>query len=167
MTGEKMKNIEKTGYRPIAIKIYSKEKQLILEDEILCAYDTRTNAILAIGKAAMSYIQDDHVAVVNPLKWGVVADYPVFCKVMTHYIKKLPTSFAKKPKLVLCVPAKLTEVEKTAFTEAILESGGGKPFYMLEYSFEQLFTKGLDVNIKGENYYIELVSEYYNSEYFN
>lgn len=161
----KVTNIEKKGYHPVTLRIYKKDMQMVLEDEILCAYDTRSQKILAIGTPALSYIQDDSVAVVNPLKWGVVADYIIFCKVIAHFVKMLPASFRKKPKIALCVPAKLTEVEKQAFCEVFTERAG-KPFYLVEKSFEGLMTEGTIEDIKGVNYYVEFVSEYYASEYF-
>lgn len=110
-------------------------------------------------------MQDDRVAVVNPLKWGVVADYLVFQKVMAFYIKKLPTALCLKPIVALCVPAKLTEVERKVFWES-METVVRKPYYLIEKSFEQLLAEGMEANLKGVNYYIEFGSEYYASEYF-
>ena len=160
-----MTNIEKQGYRPTTIRIYTKDKQLFLEDQVLCAYEMQSKKILAIGQEALTYVQDDRVAVVNPLKWGVVADYMVFNKVITQYIKKLPTTFCLKPVVALCVPAKLTEVERKVFWESV-ETVVRKPYYLIEKSFEQLLADGLEADLKGVNYYIEFVSEYYASEYF-
>lgn len=161
-----MTNIEKQGYRPVSIRIYTRDKQLVLEEQVLCAYDIHSSRILAIGQAALNYVQDARVAVVNPLKWGTVADYMVFNKVIAHYIKRLPTSFCLKPIVALCIPAKLTEVERKAFSESV-ETVVRKPHYLIEKAFEQLVADGMETELKGVNYYIEFVSEYYASEYFD
>ena len=146
-----MTNIDKQGYRPVTIRIYTKDKQLFLEEQVLCAYEIQSKKILAIGQAGMDYVQDDRVAVVNPLKWGTVADYMVFNKVMAHYIKRLPTSFCLKPTVALCIPAKLTEVERKIFWESV-ETVVRKPYYLIEKSFEQLLTEGMEAELKGVNY---------------
>ena len=83
-----------------------------------------------------------------------------------HYKKKLPVKFAKKPKVALCIPARLTEVEKKAFSEAFIQCTG-KPFWLIEKSFEEMSEGESDIQMKGINYYVEFVSEYYNTEYFN
>ncbi len=160
-----MTNTDKQGYGPVTIRIYTKDKQLFLEEQVICAYEIQSKKILAIGQEALTYVQDDRVAVVNPLKWGTVADYLVFNKVMAHYIKKLPTSFGLKPIVALFVPAKLTEVERKAFSES-MEAVVRKPYYLIEKSFEQLLSEGMEAELKGVNYYIEFVSEYYASEYY-
>ena len=84
-----MTNIEKKGYQPVVMRIYNKERQLVLEDEVLCAYDTQTNKIQAMGREARRFTEDNQIAVVNPLKWGVVADYTVFQKVMKLQVQKV------------------------------------------------------------------------------
>ena len=84
-----MTNIEKKGYQPVIMRIYNKDRQLVLEDEVLCAYDTQTNKIEAIGREARKFTEDNQIAVVNPLKWGVVADYTIFEKVIKLQLQKV------------------------------------------------------------------------------
>ncbi len=161
-----MNNIDKKGYKPVTIRIYSKDKQLILEDEVLCAFDTVSGKIYAIGKAGREYLQDNNIVVVNPMKWGVVGDFTIFRKIMEHYIRQLPKPFARKTKVAICVPAKLTAVEHQAFMESITVYTGA-PFCLVERTFEQMLAEGMEHEMKGIHYYIEFVSEYYASEYFN
>ncbi len=161
-----MDNIDKKGYKPVTIRIYSKDKQLILEDEILCAFDKTSNKIYAVGKVCREHLQDNNIVVVNPMKWGVVADFAIFRRTMEHYIKQLPKPFARKTKVAICVPAKLTAVEHLTFKDSIV-AYTGEPFYLVEKSFEQMIAEGMEQEMKGINYYIEFVSEYYASEYFS
>ena len=159
-----MTQIEKKGYTPITIRIYSKEKQLLLEDEVLCAYDTKTSKIVAIGKEARQYIDDAYIMVESPTKWGVVAEYTVFSKVIFWFIKKLRPKALFKPKMAVCVPANLTEVERKAFWESF-DPYVRKPFkFLYKNSFTQFAEQGQVP--AGMDYYVEFESEYYESEYF-
>lgn len=161
-----MTNIEKNGYKPVQIKIYGKDKNLITDDLVLCAYEIKTNKIMSFGNAALEYINDDNVAVVNPLKWGAVGDFVIFSAIMKNYIKKLSSSVFSKPNLAICVPAPLTEVESKAFEESILVMSK-KPSYIINKTFDNIKVENNTQISKDVNYYIEFVSEYYKSEYYN
>ena len=161
-----MTNICKKGYAPIAIRIYSREKELLLEDEVLCAWDTRTSKIIAVGKAALQYTEDAYIMVACPTKFGVVAEFDLFRKVMLAFINKLKPKAYLKPKMAVCVPANLTEVEQKAFME-IFEPYVRKPFcFYYTKAYAQFTEKELEQEAKKMDYYVEFESEYYDSEYF-
>lgn len=160
-----MTNIEKKGYHPVILRIYNKEKQLILEDEVLCAYDSQTNKIQAIGKEAREYIDDNQIVVVNPLKWGAVADFTIFQKIMKLNMKKVMKGMLRKPRLVLCIPAKLTQVETIAFKDALMESQM-REVYLFEKTFKEVFQEKNTIEGIQPELYAEFVSDYYTSEYY-
>ena len=162
-----MTNIEKKGYQPVVMRIYDKDRQLLLEDEVLCAYDIYTSKIEAIGREAQKFTENNQIEVDNPMKWGVVADYVVFQKIMKLQLQKVMKRMALKTRLVFCVPAKLTQVESTAFKDAFMESTMFKDVYVIEKSFEEMTREPLPEGMKEPEIYVELVSEYYASEYFN
>lgn len=159
-----MTNIDKLGYKPVELRIYGKDKELLKQEPILCAYEIKNNKILGIGKAALEYVEDADVEVINPLKWGAVGDFLVFSKTMENFLKEIPKSFFRKPSIAMLVPAVLTEVEKIAFTNSITSSY--RKIYIINKSFSQFQTEG-DKNIVGDlDIYLEFVSEYYESEYY-
>ncbi len=159
-----MTHIDKKGYAPITIRVYSKEKELLLEDEVLCAYNIKTSEIVAVGKEARRYTDDAYIMVESPTKWGVVAEYTVFRKVIFGFIKKLRPKALFKPKMAVCVPANLTEVESKAFLESF-DPYVRKPFaFFYKKSFAQYAEQGMVP--EGMDYYVEFASEYYASEYF-
>lgn len=162
-----MTNIEKKGYQPVVMRIYDKDRQLLLEDEVLCAYEIYTSKIEAIGREAQKFTENNQIEVDNPMKWGVVADYVVFQKIMKLQLQKVMKRMALKTRLVFCVPAKLTQVESTAFKDAFMESTMFKDVYVIEKSFEEMTREPLPEGMKKPGLYVELVSEYYASEYFN
>lgn len=161
-----MTNIEKKGYQPIVMRIYNKDRQLVLEDELLCAYDTKTNKIQAIGKEARKFTEDNQIAVVNPLKWGVVADFTIFEKLVKLNVKKVLGKKLLKTRLAFCVSAKLSEVESKAFEDAFYMSTFFKDVYIFAKSFEEMIQEPLPEGMKQPGLYVELVSDYYASEYF-
>lgn len=161
-----MTNIEKKGYQPVVMKIYNKDRQPVLEDEVLCAYDTKTNKIQAIGREARKFTEDNQIAVVNPLKWGVVADYTIFEKVMKLQVQKVLKGKLLKTRLAFCVSAKLSEVEGKAFEDAFYMSTYFRDVYIFAKSFEEMIQEPLPEGMKEPGLYIELVSDYYAGEYF-
>ena len=162
-----MTNIEKKGYQPVVMRIYDKDKQLVLEDEVLCAYHTRTDKIEAIGREARKFTKDNQIAVVNPLKWGIVADYTIFEKIMKLQLQKVMKGMFRKKRLAFCVPARLSEVESKAFEDAFYMSTMFREVCIFAKSFEEMVQETLPEGMKEPGLYMELVSEYYASEYFN
>ena len=164
-----MTNIEKKGYQPVLMRIYNKDKQLVMEDEVLYAYDTLSSKILALGREARDLVDDNQVAVINPLKWGAVGDFNGFQKYVKIYLSKVRGRVWRKQRLALCVPARLTEVEKKAFMDAFMMADV-REMSLSEKSFEETDWKKISEVSEGRkpyDIYVELVSEYYSCEYFS
>lgn len=160
-----MTNILKKGYQPVLMRIYNKDKQLVMEDEVLYAYDTLSSKIMALGREARNLVDDNQVAVVNPLKWGVVGDFDGFQKFVKVYLNKVMGRVWRKQRLALCIPARLTEVEKKAFMDAFMMANV-KEMSLSDKSIEETDWKRLAEYIKNYDIYVELVSDYYSCEYF-
>ena len=160
-----MTNIEKKGYQPVLMRIYNKDKQLVMEDEVLYAYDTLSSKILALGREARDLVDDNQVAVINPLKWGAVGDFNGFQKYVKICLSRVRGRVWRKQRLALCVPARLTEVEKKAFMDAFMMADV-KEMTLSEKSFEETDWKRLAEYTKSYDIYVELVSDYYSCEYF-
>ncbi len=160
-----MTNMDRKGYRPVVMRIYNKDGQLLLEDEVLCAYDMQFSQILALGKEAHKYTEEYQVMVENPLKWGAVANYTVYEKLTGMYVQKVMGRKAlRKPHIIICVPAKLTQVQEVAFVDAV-----GNVAREMELVMKSYHEASPDKRYEGKNapdLWIELVSDYYASEYF-
>ena len=160
-----MTNIEKKGYQPVLMRIYNKDKQLVMEDEVLYAYDTLSGKIMELGREARKLIDDNQIAVVNPLKWGVIGDFDGFQKAVKFFIKKVTGRKLFKRRLALCVPARLTQVEKKAFSDAFMMADI-REMALIEKSFEETAWEKVTEGRKPYDIYVELVSDYYSCEYF-
>lgn len=117
---------ERKGYEPVAIKIYLRDKSIIINEVSLLAYDKRTNKVLAVGEEVSKLLQNtsEDILVVCPLKYGIIADFNLsvvmFQKLIYNAIGK--KSF-RRPKIAVCVPIELTQVEEKAFTETFFRMG--------------------------------------------
>ena len=160
-----MTNIDKIGYNTVEIRVYGKDKALLKQEPVLCAYEIQSGKILGLGKAALEYVENENVAVINPLKWGAVGDFVVFSKIMENYIKEVHKSFLRKPRLTICVPAILTDVEKMAFIDSVASLCRNK-VCVINKSFSQLQIDGSKEIGNDVDIYLEFVSDYYASEYY-
>lgn len=160
-----MTNIDKIGYNIVEVRVYGKNKSLLKQEPVLCAYEIQSCKIVGLGKMALEYVENENIAVINPLKWGAVGDFVIFSKIMQNYIKEVKKSFFKKPRLAICVPAILTDVQKMAFVDSVA-SLSRSTVCVINKSFNQLQIDG-DKEIENDvDIYLEFVSEYYESEYY-
>ena len=115
---------------PADIVIYVKEKGMVLKEKSLVAYDTQNGKIVAFGTEAEQLLGDlpENIAVVSPLRQGVIADYSIAVKLFTYLIKKVFTKrLFRKPCVVICIHKSITEVEKKAVFDVLYQAGAGKP----------------------------------------
>ena len=95
--------------------VFVKGKGIVIREPSVVALDAKTDEILAVGKQAKKMVgrAPGSIVVVRPLKDGVIADFEVTAAMLKYFISKAARSlFFSKPKVVLCVPSGVTEVEK-------------------------------------------------------
>lgn len=127
---------------PYTIKVYVKDKGLVLSEVSLLAHDNNTQKILAIGEEAKKYLDrpEEYICVTCPFKDGVIADYIITQKIFEHFIHRALGNKRQliKPGVALCIPFQLTQVEKKAFSDAIYQAGA-KKVLIVEEGTEQTF----------------------------
>lgn len=114
--------------------VHVKGKGIVVREPSVVAINRKTNGILAVGDAAKQMIgrTPGDIVAIRPMKDGVIADFDVTQSMLKYFIKKAITgnSFSK-PRVVICVPSGVTEVEKRAVEEATLQAGA-KEAYLIE-----------------------------------
>ena len=98
------------------------------------ALNQDTNEILAVGEEARLMLgrTPSNIIAVRPLKDGVISDYDITERMLKYFIRKTCGSGRFfKPRIMVCVPSGVTEVEKRAVSEAA-EMAGGKEVYLME-----------------------------------
>ncbi len=106
--------------------VFVKNKGITVNEPSVVAIDTIKREVLAVGNEAKEMIgrTPGNIVAVRPMKDGVIADYDITQSMLKYFIKKaVKTSFFQRPRVVVCVPSGVTEVEKRAIIEATIQSG--------------------------------------------
>jgi len=114
--------------------VHVKGKGIVLREPSVVAIDTKTNNILAVGDDAKNMIgrTPGNIVAIRPMKDGVIADFDITQNMLKYFIKSVMSKGVfSKPRVVICVPSGVTEVEKRAVEEATLQAGA-KEAYLIE-----------------------------------
>lgn len=114
--------------------VHVKGKGIVLREPSVVAMNKKTGDILAVGDSAKEMIgrTPGNIVAIRPMKDGVIADFDVTQSMLKYFIKKaMSKGVFSKPRVVICVPSGVTEVEKRAVEEATLQAGA-KEAYLIE-----------------------------------
>lgn len=108
--------------------VYVKGRGIVINEPSVVAVNTRTEQILAVGNEAKDMLgkTPPHILTTRPLTGGIIADFEVTEKMLTYYMDKLfesGFSFMARPRVVIGTPINITEVEKKAVYDAVLNAG--------------------------------------------
>ena len=109
-----------------SILVYIRGKGVVLKEPSVVAFDRDTNKIKAIGEDARLMLgrTPGNIVAVRPLRQGVISDYTVTEKMMKYFIQKaLGKRTFRKPRIAVCVPSGVTEVENILSCQLFDESG--------------------------------------------
>lgn len=127
--------------------VYIKGKDIVMREPSVVAIQTSTNQVLAVGEEAKKMIgrTPGNIVAIRPLKDGVIADFDTTQSMLKHFIKKASSkrSFFQ-PRVVICVPSGVTEVEKRAVEEAAIHAGA-RDAYLIEEPMAAAIGAGLPV----------------------
>lgn len=129
-----------------SILVYAKNKGIVLNEPSVVAIDQNTNKFLAVGEEARKMLgrTPGNIIAIRPLKDGVISDYDVTEKLLKYFIQKAIGRTLFKPRIIVCVPSGVTEVEKRAVLEASLQAGSRKT-YLIEEPIAAAIGAGLDI----------------------
>ena len=109
-----------------SILVYIRGKGVVLKEPSVVAFDRDTNKIKAIGEDARLMLgrTPGNIVAVRPLRQGVISNYTVTEKMMKYFIQKaLGKKTFRKPRIAVCVPSGVTEVERKAVEDATYQAG--------------------------------------------
>ena len=104
--------------------VYMKGKGIIMREPSVVAVDTKTDEVRCVGGEAKAVIgrTPGSIVAVRPLKDGVIADFDITANMLENFLKKAcGNSMFSRPRVVICIPSGVTEVERRAVREALLE----------------------------------------------
>ena len=127
--------------------VYIEGKGIVIREPSVVAIQTNTKEVLAVGEDAKKMIgrTPGNIIAIRPLKDGVIADFDVTQNMLKHFIKKASQGKSLfQPRVVVCVPSGVTEVEKRAVEEAAIHAGA-KEAYLIEEPMAAAIGAGLPV----------------------
>ena len=134
------------------ILIYAEGKGVVVREPAVVAVDKNTGRILQVGSAARNMLgrTPGNVVAMRPLKGGVISDHEMTVKMLQELFKTATRSslFTPKPRVVICVPSGVTEVEERTVINAAIEAGARR-VYLIEEPLAAAL--GANLDIKGPN----------------
>lgn len=122
-------------------------KGIVLDEPSVVAYDKKKKAVVAVGSEAYRMIgrTPEYIVAVRPLKDGVISDNDMTEAMIKEFIRMVNGNSIVKPRVVLCVPSSVTDVERRAVVEAAL-SAGARKVYLIEEPIAALIGAGIDIS---------------------
>lgn len=117
-----------------SILVYVRGKGIVLREPSVVAVEKITGRILAIGEEARRMLgrTPGNITAIRPLRDGVISNYDITERLLHHFLKKVVgTHVFFKPRVVVCVPSGVTEVEKRSVIDAT-EEAGARHTYLIE-----------------------------------
>ncbi len=128
--------------------VYLKGKGIILREPSVVAYDVRDDAVKAVGSGAKAMIgrTPGSIVAVRPIKGGVIADFDVTAAMLKRFVRQsLHGSVFSRTRLVICIPAGVTEVEARAVYDAGRQAGATE-LHLIEQPMAAALGAGLPVS---------------------
>ena len=141
-----------------SILVYIRGKGVVLKEPSVVAFDRDTNKIKAIGEDARLMLgrTPGNIIAVRPLRQGVISDYTVTEKMMKYFIQKaLGRRTFRKPRIAVCVPSGVTEVEKKAVEDATYQAGAREVF-IIEEPIAAAIGAGIDISKPCGNMIVDI-----------
>lgn len=143
------------------VLVYVEGKGIVLEEPSVVAIEKNTKKVLAVGNEARKMIgrTPANISVIRPLKEGVISDYEATEMMLKYFTEKIVEKKGFRrlvmPRIMVCVPTGVTEVEKRAVEEATREAGA-RDVYIIEEPIAAAIGAGIDISLPNGNMVIDI-----------
>ncbi len=138
--------------------IYLKGEGIVLNEPSVVAVEQKTRKIIAVGKEAKEYIgkTPQHISAIRPLKDGVIADFDVTTAMIKYFLGIVRQEHRlSRPKMVVCVPSGITQVEKKAVQDACFQVGV-RDIRLMEEPMSAAIGAGLPIELPRGNMVVDI-----------
>ncbi|MBR5524341.1 MAG: rod shape-determining protein [Clostridia bacterium] len=128
--------------------VYVQGKGIVMREPSVVAVDVKKEEVMAVGSEAKEMIgrTPGSISAVRPLKDGVIADFEVTSAMLRYFIKRaLRNTLFSRPRLIVCIPSGVTEVELRAVKEAS-RNAGARDVELIVEPMAAAIGAGLDVS---------------------
>ena len=143
------------------VLVYVNGKGIVLQEPSVVAIEKNTNKVLAVGNEARKMIgrTPTNIVAIRPLKDGVISDYEVTEKMLKYFTERIveKKGFGRlvMPRIIVCVPTGVTEVEKRAVQEATREAGA-REVHIIEEPIAVAMGAGMDISLSNGNMIVDI-----------
>ena len=136
---------------------YAKGKGIVLREPSVVAVDNNTGEVLAVGKEARRMLgrTPGNIVATRPLRDGVISNYTVTEKMLKYFINRVCGNFIFAPRIMICIPSQVTEVEKKAVIDAASQAGARK-VYLIEEPIAAAIGAGIDISKPCGNMVVDI-----------
>lgn len=141
-----------------SVLVYIVGKGIVLKEPSVVAFDRESKKIVAIGEEARLMLgrTPGNIVAIRPLRQGVISDYTVTEKMLKHFIQKaIGRRSFRKPRISICVPSRVTEVEKKAVEDAAYQAGAREVF-VIEEPIAAAIGAGVDITKPCGNMIVDI-----------
>ncbi len=140
-----------------SVVIYVKGKGIVLNEPSVVALDKNTGKLLKVGAEAQAMLgrTPGNIIAIRPLREGVISDYEVTEKMLKEFIHKVAGFQFFKPRIIICVPSGITEVEERAVIDAGIQAGARR-VYLIEEPVAAAIGAGIDIARPDGNLIIDI-----------
>lgn len=126
--------------------IYVQGKGIVVREPSVVAVDRYSGKVVAAGNEANAMIgrTPDNIIAIRPMKDGVIADFDITQSMIKQFIRKSGVMGIMKPRVVVCIPSGITEVERRAVEEAVIQAGA-KDVALIEEPMAAAIGAGLPI----------------------
>lgn len=138
--------------------VHVKGRGIVLHEPSVVAIEKNTKMILAVGSEAKTMLgrTPGNIVAIRPMKDGVIADFDVTESMLRYFIQKVhKRRFVVRPRVVVCVPSGVTEVEKRAVFEATIQAGA-RAAYLIEEPMAAAIGAGLPIQEPTGNMIVDI-----------
>ncbi len=128
--------------------VYAKGRGIVLREPSVVAVEAKTRKVVAVGSEAKLMLgkTPGSIIAMHPLQNGVIAEFDITAAMLRYYFKKISGStIFSRPKVIICIPYGVTEVEKRAVEDVTLEAGA-QSVALIEEPMAAAFGSGLRVD---------------------
>ncbi|MBR0156654.1 MAG: rod shape-determining protein MreB [Clostridia bacterium] len=141
-----------------SVLVYVKNKGIVLREPSVVAVEKVTGRIYAVGEEARRMLgrTPGKIIAIRPLKDGVISNFDITERLLRHFLKQVVgKKLFFKPRVVVCVPSGVTEVEKRSVIEAT-EEAGARHTYLIEEPIAAAIGAGIDINQPRGNMVVDI-----------
>lgn len=137
--------------------VYVRGKGIVLSEPSVVAVDRDSDRIIAFGREAQVMIgrTPENIMTVRPLRDGVISQYDRTLEMLQHFLRTACGHMLIPPRVVICVPSGITEVEERAVEDAV-RNAGARAAYLIEEPVAAAIGAGIDITMPSGHMVVDI-----------